>query len=91
VSTERPIAAPYVPPELPPVRANVFHLVVPVTCVWFVALVVLLFDVSGLRAHGQLIWLWTAAAGTFLGVLGLSVYSWQRSASRRGVKSAQRM
>jgi hypothetical protein len=91
VSTERPGTQPYIPPDLPPVNANVFHIVVPVTVVWFVGLVILLFDVAGLRADGHLIWLWTAAAGTFLGGLGLSVYSWQRSASRRGVKSAQRM
>ena len=91
VSTERPGTQPYTPPELPPVKANVFHIVVPVTVIWFAVLVVLLFDVAGLRADGHLIWLWTAAAGTFLGGLGLSVYSWQRSASRRGVKSAQRM
>ena len=91
VSTERPGAQPYAPPELPPVNANVFHIVVPVTVLWFVVLIFLLFDIDGLRADGHLIWLWTAAAGTFLGGLGLSVYSWQRSASRRGVKSAQRM
>ena len=72
-------------------RANLFHIVVPVTVIWFVAFVIMLFDIPGLREHGHLIWLWTAAAGAFLGGLGLSVYAWQRRAARRGGKSAQQM
>lgn len=91
VSIDPPSAQAYVPPELPPVKANLFHIVVPVTVVWFVALVVLLFNIPSLRAHDHMVWLWTAAAGTFLGGLGLSVYAWQRSAARRGGKSAQQM
>ncbi len=89
--TEQPSTAAYTPPELPPVKANLFHIVVPVTVIWFAALVVMLFDIPGLRAHDHLIWLWTAAAGTFLGGLGLSVYAWQRHAARRGGRSAQQM
>ena len=72
-------------------RANLFHIVVPLTTVWFVVLVVLLFRTAGLREHHQLVWLWTSAAGTFLGGLGLAVYSRQRSATRRGRRSAQRL
>jgi hypothetical protein len=84
-------AASYVPPDLPEVNSNLFHIVVPATGVWFVGLVVLLVRVSALRADHHLIWLWTAAAGTFLGGLGLGVYGWQRSAARRGRRSAQQM
>ena len=83
--------APYTPPELPPVKSNLFHIVVPLTGVWFIAMVVLLIRLSAVRADGHLVWLWTAAAGTFLGGLGLSVYGWQRSAARRGRRSAQQM
>ena len=82
---------PYTPPPLPPVKSSLFHIVVPLTGVWFVGLLVLVFQISGLRAHDHLIWLWTAAAGTFLGGLGLAVYGWQRSAARRGRRSAQQM
>jgi hypothetical protein len=81
----------YTPPDLPPVKANLFHIVLPLTALWFVALLVLLFQISGLREHHHLLWLWTAAAGTFLGGLGLSIYAWQRSAARRGHRSAQQM
>ncbi len=72
-------------------KANLFHIVVPVTGAWLVALVVLLFDLPWLHAHDRMMWLWTAAAGTFLGALGLSVYAWQRRAARRGGRSAQQM
>ncbi|SDO38474.1 Protein of unknown function [Nakamurella panacisegetis] len=82
---------PYTPPPLPPVRSNLFHIVAPLTGVWFVVLAVLMTQIPGLRAHDHLIWLWTAAAGTFLGGLGLSIYGWQRSAARRGRRSAQPM
>ena len=36
------------------------------------------------------IWLWTALAGTGLGLLGFVVMAWQRRASRRGARGAQR-
>jgi hypothetical protein len=59
------------------------------TSLWFVALCGLLvaryvFDV------GPPIWLWTALAGTVLGIIGFLIMLWQRSASRRGQRGAQR-
>ncbi len=84
-------ATSYSPPPLPPVRMNLFRIVGSFTAVWFLALIVLLFRIAALREQHHLIWLWTAAAGSFLGCLGLSVYLWQRSAARRGHRSAQQM
>ena len=56
---------------------------------WFVALVVL---VVGHYAFGVFppIWLWTAVAGTGLGLAGIPIMAWQRHASRRGARGAQR-
>lgn len=51
---------------------------------WFVAFLVLLLvgvDMS---------WVYTALCGAVLGVLGMGIILWQRSASRRGSRSAQR-
>ena len=36
------------------------------------------------------IWLWTALSGTGLGFVGLAIMWWQRTASRRGTRGAQR-
>lgn len=60
------------------------------TALWFVALCTLLvgryvFDVF------PPIWLWTALAGTLLGFVGFLVMSWQRRASTRGSRGAQRL
>ncbi len=80
----------YTPPALPPVRASLLHVVIPVTAAWLVAAVVLLFSLDNVRADGHLIWLWTSLAGGLLGGVGLSIYGWQRRAARRGGRSAQR-
>jgi len=79
------------PPPLPAVRAGLAHIVVPVTALWFVAFVVLLFFTDDLRAHDAMIWLWTCLAGGVLGLIGLSIYFWQRRSARRGSRSANRM
>jgi hypothetical protein len=74
---------------LPPVRwAGLAHVVITGTVVWFVALVVLLFLIPTLRAHGAMTWLWTALAGWLLGFVGLAIYGWQRAAARRGSRGA---
>jgi hypothetical protein len=65
-------------------------IVVPATVVWFVGFVVLLFFISSLREADAMIWLWTCLAGWVLGLMGLSVYGWQRWAARRGRRSASR-
>jgi hypothetical protein len=83
--------APASPPPLPPLRTNLGHLVAPVTGIWFVLFVVLLFFVGSLRRNDAMIWLWTSLAGWSLGVIGLAVYGWQRWAARRGTRSSQQM
>ena len=79
------------PPPLPPVGAGLAHIVIPITTVWLLGFVVLLFFTDELRAHDAMIWLWTCLAGWVLGLIGLSVYFWQRRAARRGSRSANPM
>ena len=81
----------YRPPELPAAGANLAHVVIPGTVAWFVAFVVLLFFRPVLREHDAMIYLWTCLAGGILGLIGLSIYFWQRSSARRGSRSANRM
>ena len=81
----------YVPPALPPVRAGLWHVAAPVTVIWLAAFVVLLFFIPTLEANNAMVWLWTCLAGFVLGVMGLSVYAWQRRAARRGSRSANQM
>ena len=81
----------YEPPPLPPVTTGVWHIAIPGTIIWFAALVVLLFFIPDLQANGAMIWLWTCVAGFILGLLGLSVYGWQRRAARLGRRSANQM
>ncbi|OQO93205.1 hypothetical protein B1813_11085 [Saccharomonospora piscinae] len=54
------------------------------TAVWLIASVVLLAT----GVHGM--WLWTALTGGGLGLVGMAVMLWQRAASRRGSRFAQR-
>lgn len=79
------------PPTLPPVTTGVWHIAVPGTVIWFVAFAVLLFFIPELRAADAMIWLWTCLAGFVTGLLGLSVYGWQRRAARLGKRSANQM
>lgn len=84
--------APVGPPPLPPVRADLAHIVVPCTIAWFVAWVVLFFFFrEELEANDAGIWISTCLAGWILGLMGLSIYAWQRRAARRGRRSANRM
>jgi len=59
------------------------------TGLWFVALCVLLVGRYAFDVFPP-IWVWTAAAGTVLGLAGFPVMAWQRRASRRGARGAQR-
>jgi hypothetical protein len=59
------------------------------TAVWLVASGVLLVLRYGFDA-GRPIWLWTALTGVGLGIIGLLIMWWQRTASRRGNRGAQR-
>ncbi len=78
------------PPPLPDRLLALPPLVYVGTAAWFVALCVLLvgryvFDVF------PPIWLWTALAGTLLGLIGFPIMAWQRRANRRGSRGAQRI
>ena len=77
------------PPPLPPIRGGIAYIVVPGTIAWFVAFVGLLFFTDSLRTHHAMTWLWTCLAGWILGLVGLAIYGWQRSAARRGRRGAQ--
>jgi hypothetical protein len=59
------------------------------TAIWFVALGALLIARYGFDVTPP-IWLWTALAGAVLGLIGIAVMAWQRSAARRGARGAQR-
>jgi Flp pilus assembly protein TadB len=60
------------------------------TALWFLAFCVLLVARLGFGVATS-VWLWTCLAGWVLGLLGLLIVSWQRAASRRGTRSAQRL
>lgn len=77
------------PPPLPDRLLALPPLVYVGTALWFVALCVL---IVGRYAYDVFppIWLWTAAVGTGLGGLGFPIMAWQRRASRRGARGAQR-
>lgn len=81
----------YRPPALPAAGANLAHIVIPGTVAWFVGFVVLLFFRPTLREHDAMIYLWICLAGWVLGLIGLTIYFWQRSSARRGSRSANAM
>lgn len=81
----------YQPPALPPARANLAHIVIPGTILWFVGFIVLLFFTDTLRRNDDMIFLWTALAGWVLGIIGLGIYFWQRAAARRGTRASNKM
>ena len=77
------------PPPLPGRLLALPPLVYVGTAAWFVAACVLavghyVFDVF------PPIWLWTALVGAGLGLVGVPIMAWQRRASRRGSRGAQR-
>jgi Protein of unknown function (DUF2530) len=77
------------PPPLPPRLLALPPIVLAGTATWFVLSCLLVV----LRYAYDLfppIWLWTALAGTTLGLIGLPIMWWQRTASRRGTRGAQR-
>ncbi|MFD8496527.1 DUF2530 domain-containing protein [Amycolatopsis sp. NPDC059657] len=71
-------------PELPKRLTDLTPVVIVGTVIWTVALVVLFVSSEG-------VWVWTSFAGIVLGFIGLGIIWWQRSAARRGSKSAQRL
>jgi uncharacterized protein DUF2530 len=78
------------PPPLPDRLLALAPLVYVGTTLWFVALCALLVGRYAFDAFPP-IWLWTALWGTLLGFVGFLVMTWQRRASRRGSKVAQRV
>ena len=72
------------PPDLPKRLLDLWPVVIIGTAAWFVAFIVLL--VTGHRD----VWLLTTLCGVLLGFVGLPLILWQRAASRRGSRSAQR-
>jgi hypothetical protein len=77
------------PPPLPQRLLALPPVVYVGTSLWLVAVVVLLIARYGYDATPP-IWLWTALAGFSLGLVGIPVMIWQRRASRRGSRGAQR-
>lgn len=77
------------PPELPKALVDLARPVIVGTALWAVALVVaLLLQHAAGTDTGW--WPATATAGFGLGLIGLSIMTWQRRASRRGSRGAQR-
>lgn len=76
------------PPPLPRSVVDVTRPVIGGTVIWFVLFCVLLVAVLGFGSGSSLL-LWTCAAGWGLGLIGLGVMHWQRSAARRGSRGAQ--
>ena len=71
------------PPNLPATLLKPWPVIVVIATGWVVA-VVLAFTVPGLHD-----WRPTTIAGLGVGVLGTSIFLWQRHAVRRGSRGAQ--
>lgn len=71
------------PPPLPPALTDPQPVVIAGAILWAVA-AVLAFTVPALHP-----WRPVAVAGLGVGVLGTSIFLWQRSAARRGARGAQ--
>lgn len=71
------------PPSLPAALLAPWPVIVVITCLWLAA-AVLAFTVSSLHE-----WRPITVAGLGVGVLGTSIFLWQRHAVRRGHRGAQ--
>ena len=71
------------PPALPAVLLEPSPVIIVIAVGWLIA-AILAFTVAGLHE-----WRPIAVAGLGVGVLGTSIFLWQRSASRRGSRGAQ--
>ena len=75
---------PPTPPALPEILLEPWPVICVIAAGWLVA-VVLAFTMPGLHD-----WRPVTVAGLGVGVLGTSIFLWQRSAVRRGSRGAQR-
>ncbi|AFM19121.1 Protein of unknown function (DUF2530) [Mycolicibacterium chubuense NBB4] len=71
------------PPPLPAALLTPWPVIVVITCGWVIA-TILAFTVSSLQD-----WRPICLAGLGVGVLGTSIFLWQRHAVRRGSRGAQ--
>ena len=71
------------PPALPAILLEPWPVIVVIAIGWLIA-AILSFTSAGLQE-----WRPIAVAGLGVGVLGTSIFLWQRSASRRGSRGAQ--
>lgn len=71
------------PPALPPVLLKPWPVIVVITAGWLIA-TLLAFTVGALHEYRPF-----AVAGLGVGVLGTSIFLWQRRAVRRGSRGAQ--
>ncbi|MBB2990811.1 hypothetical protein FHR72_002284 [Mycolicibacterium iranicum] len=72
------------PPPLPAALLTPWPVIIAITCGWVLA-TVLAFTVAALHD-----WRPVTLAGLGVGVLGTSIFLWQRHAVRRGHRGAQR-
>jgi hypothetical protein len=79
-----PIEPQPAPPPLPEILLRPWPVIYVIAAGWLVA-AVLAFTVPGLHD-----WRPVTVAGLGVGVLGTSIFLWQRSAVRRGSRGAQR-
>jgi len=71
------------PPAMPKILLEPWPVIIVIAAGWLIA-VILAFTVAGLHD-----WRPIAVAGLGVGVLGTSIFLWQRSAARRGSRGAQ--
>ncbi|MEJ2858301.1 MULTISPECIES: DUF2530 domain-containing protein [unclassified Saccharothrix] len=76
--------SPPAPPPLPARLTDPVPAIAAGTTLWFLAFVAIL-----LFARDQTTLLWTCAAGCGLGFIGYGIFRWQRSAARKGSRTAQ--
>ena len=77
-----------IPPPLPPRLTRVRTVVAVGTMLWLIAAAALLIAaLLGLRPLD--IWFTACLAGALLGGIGYGIFTWQRTAARRGSRTAQ--
>lgn len=83
MNDEQPALAEPEPPALPAIMLEPWPVIIAIAAGWLIV-TILAFAVPGLHD-----WRPIAVAGLGVGVLGTSIFLWQRSAVRRGSRGAQ--